>query len=75
MSHDHKPTNPKEQHRIENASGSVTLGRVNGDLAVSRALGDFSYKQTAHLSEIEQQVSPEADVIIVERSFEDEFLV
>jgi protein phosphatase PTC2/3 len=71
MSHDHKPTNVRctvrrpvittvqgvEQKRIEAAGGSVTLGRVNGDLAVSRALGDFSYKQCAHLGPCEQQVS------------------
>jgi serine/threonine protein phosphatase PrpC len=75
MSFDHKPTNPGEQARIEAAGGSVTLSRVNGDLAVSRALGDFSYKQSNHLEAHAQQVSPEADCIVHERTAEDEFLV
>eukprot|EP00658_Telonema_sp_P-2_P016450 TRINITY_DN16388_c0_g1_i5.p1 TRINITY_DN16388_c0_g1~~TRINITY_DN16388_c0_g1_i5.p1 ORF type:complete len:100 (-),score=31.69 TRINITY_DN16388_c0_g1_i5:104-403(-) len=47
MSFDHKPTNAGEQKRIEDAGGSVTLGRVNGDLAVSRALGDFCLLYTS----------------------------
>lgn len=75
MSFDHKPTNPGEQKRIEEAGGSVTLSRVNGDLAVSRALGDFSYKQSKHLDACLQQVSPEAEFQVVERSPKDEFLV
>ena len=36
---DHKPTNQDERDRIEAAGGHVTQGRVNGQLAVSRALG------------------------------------
>eukprot|EP00658_Telonema_sp_P-2_P016448 TRINITY_DN16388_c0_g1_i2.p1 TRINITY_DN16388_c0_g1~~TRINITY_DN16388_c0_g1_i2.p1 ORF type:complete len:290 (-),score=63.03 TRINITY_DN16388_c0_g1_i2:376-1245(-) len=75
MSFDHKPTNAGEQKRIEDAGGSVTLGRVNGDLAVSRALGDFSYKRCGHLDACLQQVSPEAEIKIVERSPKDEFLI
>merc|ERR1719272_231405 len=75
MSFDHKPTNATEQKRIEAAGGSVTLSRVNGDLAVSRALGDFSYKQCGHLGPCEQQVSPEAEFVVVERSSKDEFLI
>ena len=41
---DHKPSNPPERERIQNAGGSVMIQRVNGSLAVSRALGDFEYK-------------------------------
>lgn len=36
---DHKPCNPREKERIQNAGGSVMIQRVNGSLAVSRALG------------------------------------
>merc|ERR1711934_126379 len=75
MSFDHKPTNPGEQKRIEKAGGSVTLSRVNGDLAVSRALGDFSYKQCSHLPAEQQQVSPEPEFEVWQRSSKDEFLV
>ncbi len=45
---DHKPFNNEERDRIEAAGGHVFMRRVDGDLAVSRALGDFQYKD-AHL--------------------------
>jgi len=75
MSFDHKPTNKSEEQRIQAAGGTVTMKRVNGDLAVSRALGDFSYKQSSHLDPCQQQVSPEADITTVARSSDDEFLI
>jgi len=37
---DHKPTDPLEKARIEAAGGNVTLQRVDGQLALSRAFGD-----------------------------------
>ncbi|OQS02034.1 phosphatase 2C [Thraustotheca clavata] len=75
MSFDHKPNNEKERMRIENAGGSVRNNRVNGDLAVSRALGDFVYKQRSDLKPEEQQVSAEPDIKTQHRSKEDEFLI
>uniref|UniRef100_A0A3B3SFB0 Protein phosphatase 1B n=1 Tax=Paramormyrops kingsleyae TaxID=1676925 RepID=A0A3B3SFB0_9TELE len=72
---DHKPCNPREKARIQNAGGSVTLQRVNGSLAVSRALGDFDFKEVAWRSQTEQLVSPEPEVFQLERSPADEFLV
>ena len=75
MSFDHKPTNPSEKQRIEAAGGHVSMKRVNGDLAVSRALGDFSYKQRDDLPAEEQQVSGEADIKIEPRDGSEEFLV
>jgi len=45
LSEDHKPDDPQERKRIYNANGFVEDGRVNGQLALSRALGDFEYKQ------------------------------
>jgi serine/threonine protein phosphatase PrpC len=41
---DHKPLLQTEQKRIALAHGCVQNGRVNGILAVARALGDFSLK-------------------------------
>ncbi|XP_062867208.1 protein phosphatase, Mg2+/Mn2+ dependent, 1Nb (putative) isoform X2 [Trichomycterus rosablanca] len=72
---DHKPFSPGEKERIENAGGSVTLQRINGSLAVSRALGDFSYKAAEWRAVTEQMVSPEPEVSVVERSPADEFIV
>jgi protein phosphatase PTC2/3 len=47
MSEDHKPYGDIEKQRIERAGGFVQWNRVDGDLAVSRALGDFGYKSQA----------------------------
>lgn len=41
---DHKPFSKKETERIEQAGGVVVNRRVMGQLAVSRALGDFNLK-------------------------------
>ncbi|XP_032819598.1 protein phosphatase 1B-like isoform X1 [Petromyzon marinus] len=72
---DHKPCNPREKERIQNAGGSVMIQRVNGSLAVSRALGDFDYKSVDGKGPTEQLVSPEPEVYEVERSDKDEFMV
>lgn len=72
---DHKPFNPREKERIQNAGGSVTLQRVNGSLAVSRALGDFDFKEVDWRPQTEQLVSPEPEVYELERTPEDEFLI
>ena len=52
------------------------MKRVNGDLAVSRALGDYVYKHAAHLPPEKQQVSCEPDILIYERRrADDQFIV
>lgn len=56
LSADHKPTGEIERERIEKAGGFVQWSRVDGDLAVSRALGDFGYKSTS-LEAKDQKVS------------------
>ncbi|XP_024121749.1 protein phosphatase 1A isoform X1 [Oryzias melastigma] len=72
---DHKPTNPLEKERIQNAGGSVMIQRVNGSLAVSRALGDFDYKCVDGKGPTEQLVSPEPEVYAIGRREEDEFII
>lgn len=49
MSIDHKPDNIDEKKRIEKAGGFVSDGRVNGNLNLSRALGDLEYKRDEKL--------------------------
>ena len=44
LSYDHKPDDEEEDRRIREAGGYVSGGRVEGDLAVSRGLGDFRFK-------------------------------
>ncbi|XP_066553246.1 protein phosphatase 1B isoform X1 [Amia ocellicauda] len=72
---DHKPCNPREKERIQNAGGSVMIQRVNGSLAVSRALGDYDYKCVDGKGPTEQLVSPEPEVYEIPRAEEDEFVV
>ena len=45
LSYDHKPDDEDEERRIREAGGYVSGGRVEGDLAVSRGLGDFRFKE------------------------------
>ncbi|KAJ3609957.1 hypothetical protein NHX12_022051 [Muraenolepis orangiensis] len=73
---DHKPCDPREKERIQNAGGSVMIQRVNGSLAVSRALGDFDYKCVDGKGQTEQLVSPEPEVVELSRCPErDRFVV
>ena len=50
LSHDHKPDNDGEMIRIKAAGGFVDDGRVQGIIAVSRAIGDWEYKNPALLA-------------------------
>jgi|EP01047_Picozoa_sp_COSAG01_P045538 serine/threonine protein phosphatase PrpC len=56
LSDDHKPANITEKQRILAAGGSVSGNRVDGRLAVSRALGDFIYKNRLDLPPEQQKV-------------------
>jgi len=75
LSHDHKPDNAVEKDRVQAAGGEVKFGRVNGDLAVSRAVGDFVYKRCESQPAERQAVTAFPDVISVARDAQDEFVV
>jgi len=66
LSEDHKPENPIERTRIRGAGGQVIkIGpchRVDGNLNLSRALGDFNLKATAGLPPEKQKVIAVPDV-------------
>ncbi|KAG9510829.1 Adenylyl cyclase-associated protein 1 [Fragariocoptes setiger] len=64
---DHKPADSRERKRIVEAGGTVMIQRVNGSLAVSRALGDYEYKNNQDLGPCKQLVSPEPDVHAFQR--------
>ncbi|KAI8280377.1 Protein phosphatase 2C 2 [Colletotrichum sp. SAR11_57] len=64
-----------EKSRITAAGGFVDFGRVNGNLALSRAIGDFEFKKSAELSPEAQIVTAFPDVEVHEITDDDEFLV
>jgi len=62
---DHKPSHPTEKQRIVAAGGHVTEDqppRLDGNLAVSRGLGDFEYKQGVDKEPGDQKVSCIPDI-------------
>jgi protein phosphatase 2C family protein 2/3 len=65
----------EEKNRITAAGGFVDFGRVNGNLALSRAIGDFEFKKSAELSPENQIVTAYPDVDEHDLTDEDEFLV
>mmetsp|Transcript_61177 Transcript_61177/g.71546 ORF Transcript_61177/g.71546 Transcript_61177/m.71546 type:complete len:495 (-) Transcript_61177:138-1622(-) len=76
LSYDHKPDDEHEHDRIVTAGGYVSGGRVDGDLAVSRGLGDFRFKERGVLTPDQQKVSPVPDLLVQHRSPEhDEYIV
>lgn len=63
------------QSRIYSAGGWLEMGRVNGNLNLSRALGDLIYKSNTSLPPDRQIVSPVPDVVFADLTEQDEFLV
>jgi serine/threonine protein phosphatase PrpC len=62
MTVDHKPDLEEEKNRIYKAGGTVTDGRVNGNLNLSRSLGDLEYKQNKKLKPEQQIVTAYPDI-------------
>nr|CAH7742561.1 unnamed protein product [Callosobruchus chinensis] len=62
LSEDHKPNNEIEYNRIVAAGGWVDANRVKGNLALSRALGDYAFKRNQQKRPEEQIVTAYPDV-------------
>ena len=75
LSEDHKPNNLIEHDRISKAGGWVLDGRVNGQLALSRAIGDFDFKKNQSMAPEKQAVTCDPDVSVTELTKDDEFLI
>ncbi|EDQ86182.1 uncharacterized protein MONBRDRAFT_28624 [Monosiga brevicollis MX1] len=71
---DHKPQTPSERQRIEAAGGFVAGNRVCQSLAVSRAFGDFSFKDP-NIKPEEHMVTCIPDITIVPRNENLEFII
>ncbi|CAR22097.1 type 2C protein phosphatase PTC2 [Lachancea thermotolerans CBS 6340] len=76
LSYDHKPTLVGERSRIVAADGFVEMDRVNGNLALSRAIGDFEFKSNPSLPPHSQIVTCVPDVVEHPIDYElDEFVI
>lgn len=76
MSIDHKPELELERNRILKASGWVnSFGRINGNLNLSRCLGDLEYKQNKKLPPQEQIITAYPDVIEEKMSKDNDFII
>ncbi|KAI4521668.1 PP2C-domain-containing protein [Schizophyllum commune Tattone D] len=75
LSFDHKPTNEGERARITAAGGYIEYGRVNGNLALSRAIGDFEFKKNYNVTPDKQVITANPDVKEYQLTDEDEFVV
>ncbi|KAK2612179.1 mgpp2cl-1, protein phosphatase 2C-like protein 1 [Conoideocrella luteorostrata] len=67
LSYDHKGSDENEGKRIANAGGLILNNRVNGVLAVTRALGDAYMKDlvTGHPYTTETVIQPDIDEFII----------
>ena len=61
MSKDHKPESQTEIDRITKSGSTITDGRVDGNLNLTRSLGDLKYKQREHLKPEEQAITANPD--------------
>lgn len=67
LSYDHKGSDENEGRRITNAGGLILNNRVNGVLAVTRALGDAYMKEfiTGHPYTTETVIQPDIDEFLI----------
>lgn len=75
LSEDHKPELEHERARIQKAGGFITDGRINGNLNLSRAIGDLEYKKNTDLKPGEQLISVVPDIKRRTLTNDDELLV
>lgn len=79
LSQDHKPSLDSERMRIEAAGGFLSdiagMCRVNGNLNLSRAIGDLRYKCNTKLMPKDQIITAEPDVTRYTIQSEDRFFI
>jgi serine/threonine protein phosphatase PrpC len=76
MSVDHKPNDEGERARIEAAGSEVNAeGRVDGNLNLSRSLGDLKSKHRPHLPAEEQAITANPDTYVFDLTDDLDFIL
>ncbi|XP_021860159.1 probable protein phosphatase 2C 27 isoform X1 [Spinacia oleracea] len=75
MSKDHRPCCRNELARVESLGGYVEYGYLNGQLGVTRALGDWHLEGMKHIDKKGGPLSAEPELKLVTLTKEDEFLI
>ncbi|XP_044463331.1 probable protein phosphatase 2C 27 isoform X2 [Mangifera indica] len=75
LSRDHRPCCQKERMRIESLDGYIAYGYLNGELGVTRALGDWHLDGMKKIGGRGGPLSAEPELKLVTLTKEDEFLI
>merc|ERR1711991_377591 len=76
LSEDHKPQSEVETNRITRVGGFINqAGRINGNLNLSRSIGDLKYKQLVNVKPQDQMITADPDVTTTILENEDEFMI
>ena len=79
LSFDHKPNQDVERNRVVAAGGFITEAqghfRINGNLNLSRSLGDLKYKQNPDCTPAQQMITANPDITEHVLAPEDEFMI
>jgi protein phosphatase 1G len=72
---DHKPDLPSELARIQAAGGMVFNGRVNGNINLTRAIGDLAYKSDMNFEQEKQVITCDPDIRVEALTSDCQFVV
>ena len=75
MSFDHKPESQVEIDRITKAGSVIQEGRVDGNLNLTRSLGDLKYKGREHLTPEEQAITANPDTYVLDLDDDIDFII
>lgn len=76
LSFDHKPNLKKERDRIYKAGSTVNIeGRIDGNLNLSRAIGDIAHKKNPNVSLQEQAITSLPDIKVYNITNKTDFVI
>lgn len=75
MSQDHKPESQVEIDRITKAGSVITEGRVDGNLNLTRSIGDLKYKMREHLTPEQQAITANPDTYVFDLTDDIDFII